>query len=124
MNIFCYPGITRRKPLCALLGVKPGERPQFGVRPGTPTVNGRADRTEIDMALGHLLVEAKLTEAGFQKARPDLVLRYEDLDTVFHVAELPSADGVFDSYQLIRGIMAAYHLGMSFVVMQTAGVPI
>jgi hypothetical protein len=116
MNIFCYPGVSRRKPLCALLGIMPGQRPQFGVKPVTPLVNGHADRTEIDMALGHLFVEAKLTEADFQKARPDLVRRYKDLDTVFDVDELPCSDGMFSSYQLIRGVLASHHHGMSFLV--------
>jgi len=46
MNIFCYPGVTSRKPLCALLGIAPGLRPQFGVKPALP--------------LGHLFVEAKV----------------------------------------------------------------
>ncbi len=41
MNIFCYPGITRRKPVCQLLGVEPGCRPQFGVR----TANALPGRT-------------------------------------------------------------------------------
>lgn len=79
MNIFCHPGVTHRKAVCALLGVEPGLRPQFGVKPGVPLVNGKADRTEIDMVLGHLLVEAKLTESDFQSVRPDLVLRYQDI---------------------------------------------
>jgi hypothetical protein len=54
MNIFCYPGVTHRKTLCSLLGTKPGVRPQFGVKPGIPSVGGVADRTEIDMSLDHL----------------------------------------------------------------------
>ena len=116
MNIFCYPGVTRRKPLCALLGTRPGLRPRFGVRPDTPLISGRADRTEIDMALGHLFVEAKLTEADFQSARPDLVRRYKNLDTVFDVDELPWAGGGFSSYQLIRGVLASHHHRSSFLV--------
>src|SRR5271166_1323743 len=103
MNIFCYPGVTARKPLCALLGTEPGLRPQFGVKVGTPLINGRADRTEIDMSLGHLLIEAKLTESSFQTARADLVFRYKDLETVFDITELPVSHGVHHSYQLIRG---------------------
>ena len=60
MNVFCYPGVTCRKAVCSLLGIEPGLRPRFGVKPGIPLISGRADRTEIDMGLGHLLVEAKL----------------------------------------------------------------
>ena len=117
MNIFCYPGLTCRKSVCALLGIAPGARPQFGFKPGIPLLNGRADRTEIDMVLGHLFVEAKLTEGDFQTGRADLLHRYKDLDGVFEVGELPSSGGTVRSYQLIRGVMAAHQLGMSFLVL-------
>jgi len=117
MNIFCCPGVTSRKALCALLGIERGLRPQFGVKPGTPLVSGRADRTEIDMSLGHLFVEAKLTEGGFQNARSGLVLQYQDLSAVFDVDDLPVSDGIFHSYQLIRGVLAAHHCQKSFLVL-------
>jgi hypothetical protein len=117
MNVFCYPGITSRKSVSLLLGVQPGLRPQFGVRPCTPFTAGGIDRTEIDMSLGHLFVEAKLTEGDFQRARPDLVLRYRDLGTVFHVDELPNSKNTFNSYQLIRGVLAAHHCQRSFLVL-------
>jgi hypothetical protein len=117
MNIFCYPGVTARKPLCALLGTEPGLRPNFGVKVGTPLISGRTDRTEIDMSLGHLLVEAKLTESAFQTARADLVFRYKDLDEVLDIEELPVTHGVHHSYQLIRGVLAAHHRQQSFLVL-------
>ncbi len=117
MNIFCYPGITSRANLCSLLGVDRGLRPQFGVRPGTPFVNGREDRTEVDMALGHLLVEAKLTEGSFQSARRELVHRYRDLAEVFDADEFPTAAGRYRHYQLIRGVLAAHHCQHSFLVL-------
>ncbi len=116
MNIFCYPGVTHRKQLCALLGVGPGERPQFGIKPRLALTNDRSDRTEIDMVVGHLLVEAKLTESNFQSVRPELVLRYQGLDAAFEVTELPRSDGRFLFYQLIRGVMAAFQHGKSFLV--------
>ena len=117
MNVFCYPGVTRREGLCSLLGIEPGVRPQFGVKPGTPLLSGCVDRTEIDMALGHLFVEAKLTESDFQSARRDLVFRYKDLDSVFDVDELPTSGAGFHSYQLIRGVLAAHHRQRSFLVL-------
>jgi hypothetical protein len=120
MNIFCYPGITSRKDLCCLLGIEPGLRPEFGVRPGTPLVSRHADRTEMDMSLGHLLVEAKLTEGNFQTARHDLVVRYQNLDTVFDVNELPATSRGYESYQLLRGVLAAHHSGRSFLVISDA----
>ena len=117
MNIFCYPGITSRKPLCALLGTDRGLRPRFGVRPRTPLVDGHADRSEIDMALGDLFVEAKLTESGFQGARPDLVYRYKQLDDTFNVDDLPRSGVAFAGYQVVRGVLAAQHSGTSFMLL-------
>ncbi len=75
MNIFCYPGMMRRPGVCRLLGCCAGGRPEFGVRVQVPFSNGHVDRTEVDMELGEYLVEAKLTETGFQHARPALVER-------------------------------------------------
>jgi hypothetical protein len=117
MNIFCYPGVTHRRELCSLLGFEPGARPQFGVRPRVPLANDLADRTEIDMSLGDLFVEAKLTEGGFQRAPAKLVHRYARLGDVFDIDELPTRRDEYESYQLIRGILAADHCCQSFVVL-------
>ena len=51
-----------------MLGVPSGLVPQFGFRPEIPLRSGKTDRTEIDMKLGDLMVEAKLTETDFQTA--------------------------------------------------------
>ncbi len=48
------------------------------------------DRTEIDLQLGNLFIEAKLTESNFQTASPRLIERYRDLETIFDVERLPS----------------------------------
>lgn len=117
MNIFCYPGITHRRELCSLLGFEAGARPEFGVKPGIPLLNGLADRTDIDMGLENLFVEAKLTEGDFQRASAKLVHRYSRLEDVFDVDELPTRRGDYESYQLIRGILAAEHCNKSFVVL-------
>ncbi len=53
MNIFCYPGVTSKRPVYQLLGIEPGARPRFGVRMQTPCLGGLLDRTEVDMVLGH-----------------------------------------------------------------------
>ena len=108
MNVFCYPGVLRRKVLCGLLGLEAGLRPEFGVQVGVPLTSGRVDRTEVDMRVGDLMIEAKLTETGFGQARPALVERYRDLSEVFQVDELPRLpDGVYAEYQLLRGVLAA-----------------
>lgn len=117
MNIFCYPRVTHRQKLCSLLGIQPGARPEFGVKPRTPLTNGLPDRTEIDMSLGNLLVEAKLTESDFQQARAALVHRYARLNEVFDLDDLPMKGDDYRSYQLIRGILAADHSEKAFVIL-------
>jgi hypothetical protein len=114
MNIFCYPGITHRPAVSSLLGVPLGSCPTFGFKPEIPLKNGGKDRSEIDLKLGNLLIEAKLTEGDFQTARLDMVSRYRDLESVFDVARLPTRNQRFRSCQLIRGVLAAHAHAASF----------
>jgi hypothetical protein len=116
MNIFCYPGVLRRAALCSLLGIEPGLQPAFGFRPRIPLKNGAQDRSEVDLKLGNLLIEAKLTEGDFQTARCDLIHRYRDFDAVFDVDRLPMMKEKYCSSQLIRGALAAHANGASFAV--------
>jgi hypothetical protein len=116
MNIFCYPRALRRSNLCTLLGIEAGLRPAFGVKPRIPFVNGNTDQTEVDMRLGDLLLEAKLTETGFQTASMRLLTRYRDLQEVFEPESLPIEGDKVQSYQLIRGVLAAYAGRTSFAV--------
>ena len=117
MNIFCYPAVLRRASVCARLAIEPGLRPVFGFRPAIPLHNGAHDRSEVDLKLGALLIEAKLTEGDFQTARQDLVLRYRDLEKIFDVGRLPKAREKFRSCQLIRGALAAHTHSASFAVL-------
>lgn len=114
MNVFCYPRILRRRQLCTLLGVEPGLRPTFGFMPQVPLLGGKGDRTEIDMKVGGLLVEAKLTETGFQSRPSRLLHRYRDLHQILEVEELPIRGNDVLGYQLIRGILAAHAIDCSF----------
>jgi hypothetical protein len=116
MNIFCHPGAMASESLRTLLNVEGHAEPEFGFKPRVPLQKGKSDATEVDMRLGDLLIEAKLTESDFQWAAPKLVLRYRDVETVFDVSELPMRDGRHAGYQLIRGTLAAYALGCSFCV--------
>jgi hypothetical protein len=116
MNIFCYPKVLHRPALCALLGIEPGLEPEFGFRPSIPRLHGHIDRTEIDMRLGNLLIEAKLTEGDFQRAPLRLLARYPSLNDVFDVERLPVANGSVQSWQLIRGVLAAHACDASFLV--------
>jgi hypothetical protein len=125
MNIFCYPGVLELPQVCALLGVDRCLRPQFGFKPGTPLIHLRTgrtgvDRTEVDMCLGSLLVEAKLTETGFQTAPIAQVQRYLNFSDLFDIDELEIENGIVQSYQLIRGVLAAHSLERRFLVLSDA----
>jgi len=159
MNIFCTPGVAQSAALRNALGVEPDSDPIFGWKARVPLANGRFDRTEIDMRFGSLLIEAKLTEVGFQTRAAEIVEAYRDFDAVFdrdllprveipssrwmQASEFPENDSqefesilgdpetysAFDSsfrphgkagyasYQLIRGVLAAYAFECRFCVM-------
>jgi len=122
MNIFCYPAILNASAVCTLLGVSREAQPEFGFKPRIPVVNQRtghinADQTEVDMALEDLLIEAKLTESGFQTAPLKRALRYCGIHEAFDIDHLPTSAGAIQSYQLVRGVLAALHLQRQFVVL-------
>ena len=48
-----------------------------------PLTSGFIERTEIDMKLGSVLFEAKLTETDFQIQNAALVEGYRDFEEVF-----------------------------------------
>lgn len=123
MNIFCYPGVTASALFRGMLGIESGVQPELGFKPRTPLRNVKHDNTEIDMKLGNLLVEAKLTESDFQSARLDLLTRYQDFETVFDLEQLPFRNGRYLGYQLIRGTLAAYETGGTFTVLCDARRP-
>ena len=118
MNVFCHPRVFDGGRVYDLLGVEHGATPEFGWRARVPLANGRADATEVDMRLGSLLVEAKLTEADFQiTKRPEQVERYRDFAGVFNRRALPRVDTQYVSYQLIRNVLAARASGRAFCVL-------
>ena len=106
-----------------LLGVEAGLAPEFGLRARVLLASGRADRTEVDMRLGELLVESKLTESDFQCREVALVESYRDFADVFECRKLPQDAHGFLSYQLIRNVLAAHHRHCSFCVMLDARRP-
>lgn len=89
MNIFCAPGVLASNGLRSALGVEHDAEPVFGWKARVPLVSGRFDRTEVDLRLGSLLIEAKLTEGDFQTCPAPMVEQYRDLDDVFDRALLP-----------------------------------
>ena len=123
MNIFCYPGVTKRRDLSLLLGTGIGDQPEFGFKPRIPQTSGAVERTEIDMKLGSVLFEAKLTEAGFQIQNAAIVEGYRDLEEVFEFRDLPRRGEKYVSYQLLRNVLAAHALDFSFCVLLDARRP-
>jgi hypothetical protein len=170
MNIFCTSGVVESAALLGALGVEEGARPEFGWKAKVPLANGRFDRTEVDMRLGSLLVEAKLTESDFQCRSAAIVEAYRDFDEVFERDLLPRAaiptarpqrasefpednsqefeslvadpdlfpalnplaedpivhapvEPGYESYQLIRNVLAAEATGSSFCVLHDARRP-
>ena len=114
MNIFCYPAVTRRREICRILGLEPGSVPDFGFMPRVPLLSEATERTEVDMKLGNMLFEAKLTEGDFQIQRAELVEEYRDLRDVFECRHLPRLGRKYASYQLIRNVLAAHVLNFDF----------
>jgi hypothetical protein len=97
MNIFCAPGVADSPAIRNALGIEIDAVPIFGWKARVPLTNGRlgrikVDRTEVDMRFGSLLVEAKLTEVGFQTRAAAIVEAYRDFDTVFDRDRLPRTE--------------------------------
>ena len=123
MNIFCYPQVLASAAVYAMFGVDAKVKPEFGFKPRTPLHGNNRDNSEIDMKIGDLLIEAKLTESDFQSASGSLVSRYCDLETVFDLSELPLRNGKHPGYQLLRATLAAYSTGCGFCVLCDARRP-
>ena len=123
MNIFCYPGVTRRKEISRILGLEPGNLPEFGFMPRVPLLTDARERTEVDMKLGNMLFEAKLTEGDFQIQRAELVEQYRDFGEVFECRRLPRTGKRYVSYQLIRNVLAAHALNLDFCTLVDARRP-
>lgn len=90
MNVFCTPGAAAAaRPI---LGLREENVPEFGWKAKVPLKSGLFDRTEVDMRLGELLVEAKLTESDFQTRKAEVVEAYRDFDAVFDRELLPRVE--------------------------------
>lgn len=123
MNIFCFPGTLTESRLLDLLGVEGHPPLQFGFKARVPLANGKFDRTEVDLRVGDLLIEAKLTESDFQTKRKDIFDSYKSFTKVFDRRNLPIRDGKCLGYQLIRNVLGAYASQCSFCVMADARRP-
>lgn len=92
MNVFCTPGVVDSPALRNALGIDDDAEPIFGWKARVPLANGRFDRTEVDLRIGSLLVEAKLTEGDFQTREARVVEAYLDFDAVFERDLLPRVE--------------------------------
>ena len=92
MNIFCTPGVLASPALGRALGIEHNLDPVFGWKARVPLVGNRFDRTEVDLRIGSLLIEAKLTEGDFQTCQMQMVEQYCDLDAIFDLAILPKVE--------------------------------
>jgi hypothetical protein len=120
MNIFCYADMSQNRCASAMLGITAGTIPCFGYKARVPFITGKLDRTEVDMRLEDLLVEAKLTETDFQSAKKIVLASYRDFYHVFDDENLPQTETHYLSYQLLRNVLAAHALQCSFCVLLDA----
>ncbi len=123
MTVFCHRGVLRHEQVCSLLSVSRGSIPEFGFRACVPLIKGKADRTEVDMLLDQILIEAKLTESDFQRAPKKAMDSYRDFHEVFDSKELPHSERHYFSYQLLRNVLAAHASDCRFCLLTDARRP-
>jgi hypothetical protein len=92
MNVFCTPGVMESAGLRDCLGIDEAAALEFGWKARVPLKSGLVDRTEVDLRLGSLLIEAKLTESDFQTRKAEIVEAYRDFDAVFDGESLPRVE--------------------------------
>jgi hypothetical protein len=124
MNVFCHPRVASSPEVGGLLGFGDSAVPIFGWRAYVPRYDAALDRTEVDMKLSTVLVEAKLTEAAFESCAIATVREYLHFEEVFRPGELPR-DGRsrYGGYQLLRNVLAAHAHGLSFCLVCDARRP-
>lgn len=116
MNVFCFPGVLHDARVLSLLGVEQGSDAHFGFKARVPLASGLFDRTEVDLKLGDLLIEAKLTESNFEIRSEEVMRGYRDFEQIFDSGSLPRSGDKFFGYQLIRNVLAAHANDCSFCV--------
>jgi hypothetical protein len=87
MNIFCHPRSPERGPLSSFLSFEANADLNFGYKPRIFMIGGRVDCTEIDLRIGDLMIEAKLTESIFRW----LALNLRSAVPIFTPSSIPTA---------------------------------
>ena len=122
MNIFCHPNVDVGRVLSSL-GLDPKGSIEFGVPGCVPLATGQDDATELDMRIGPVYFEAKLTEPDFTSKSKQRVRAYSGFEDVFGADLLPQTESDYSTYQLIRNVLAAHHHNTSFVLLLDARRP-
>lgn len=120
MNVFCHPRVRSSYRVLSLLGLDETAVPIFGWRARVPLASGKFDRTEVDLKLGTLLVESKLTESAFDNCDIKRMHEYSDFHEVFHRSQLPRFRKQYRCYQLLRNVLAAKAHNASFCLVTDA----
>jgi len=120
MNVFCHPRVRSSYRVLGLLGLDEIAVPIFGWRARVPLANERFDRTEVDMKLGSLLVESKLTESSLENCDIKRMHEYSDFREIFRLNQLPRSRKQYRCYQLLRNVLAAQAHNASFCLITDA----
>jgi len=123
MNVFCHPQVASSSAVQNLLAIEHEGLPLFGWRARVPLKDGKLDRTEVDMRIGSLLVESKLTEGSFEPCPAERMNHYERFTAVFRRSELPRTRKQYGCYQLLRNVLAADAHRASFCLLTDARRP-
>jgi hypothetical protein len=115
MNIFCNPGVEKWSGLHNLLHIDPSSGIEFGWNPTFE--NEILHPTEIDMKIGNIIFESKLTEESFTEKDKKIVERYPNFHAVFDSHFLESSEVGYKHYQLIRNILTVYKYDFSFSIL-------
>lgn len=123
MNVFCHPRVRSSPQVLGLLGLDEPAVPIFGWRARVRLRNEKFDRTEVDMKLGSLLIESKLTESSFDNCDIKRMQEYSDFREVFQLNQLPRSQKHYRCYQLLRNVLAAKARNASFCLLTDARRP-
>jgi len=122
MNVFCHPNLDVRRALRPL-GLDPKGSIEFGVPGRVPLATGQDDATELDMRIGRVHFEAKLTESDFTSKAKEHVREYVGFEEAFLAGLLPQTNRNYTTYQLISNVPPAHHHNTSFVLLLDARRP-